>query len=220
MRRERPRCHRAAQRSDEIASSHCLPQGSGSRQCRLCNTAITAGKCDRRNRAQGLFCSNISEPPMSVEGQKHALPQRNRKDRFHLKEQTQYDRSLPVPTTSEESRGHAAATLASSKGRLIRCTVLGLTPNRSAILRTPSVRLAPYGCDFPTSRYRGRPSRLPSSLARFSPAVVPGRWGGPVSWPQSTTLTPSRLFGPVVGYLVKSKYVQTELPRLQPAAMR
>jgi hypothetical protein len=45
-----------------------------------------------------------------------------------------------VPTTSEAFRRYAAATLASSKGRLIRCTVPGLTPNRSAILRTPSVR--------------------------------------------------------------------------------
>jgi hypothetical protein len=36
---------------------------------------------------------------------------------------------------------HAATALASnalaSKGRLIRCTVPGLTPNRAAILRTP-----------------------------------------------------------------------------------
>jgi hypothetical protein len=31
-------------------------------------------------------------------------------------------------------------TLAPSKGRLIRCTVPGSTPNRAAILRTPSVR--------------------------------------------------------------------------------
>src|SRR5437879_5527136 len=33
-----------------------------------------------------------------------------------------------------------AATVATSKGRLIRCTVPGSTPNRAAILRTPSVR--------------------------------------------------------------------------------
>jgi hypothetical protein len=41
-----------------------------------------------------------------------------------------------------EPLGRYATTtlLASSKGRLIRCTVPGLTPNRSAILRTPSVR--------------------------------------------------------------------------------
>ena len=47
---------------------------------------------------------------------------------------------------------YAAATLARAKGRLIRCTVTRPTPNRSAILRIPSVRLGlsersrhPYG---------------------------------------------------------------------------
>jgi hypothetical protein len=35
---------------------------------------------------------------------------------------------------------YAATTFAASKGRLIRCTVLGSTPNRFAIFRTPSVR--------------------------------------------------------------------------------
>jgi hypothetical protein len=35
---------------------------------------------------------------------------------------------------------YAAALAAWSKGRLIRCTVPGSTPNRAAILRTPSVR--------------------------------------------------------------------------------
>ena len=34
----------------------------------------------------------------------------------------------------------AHATAAPTKGRLMRCTVFGLTPNRAAILRTPSVR--------------------------------------------------------------------------------
>src|SRR6516165_8316716 len=34
----------------------------------------------------------------------------------------------------------AATTLAAAKGRLIRCTVPTATPNRAAILRTPSVR--------------------------------------------------------------------------------
>jgi hypothetical protein len=35
---------------------------------------------------------------------------------------------------------YAATTFAIAKGRLIRCTVLGSTPNRFAIFRTPSVR--------------------------------------------------------------------------------
>jgi hypothetical protein len=35
--------------------------------------------------------------------------------------------------------GHAAAALAASKGRLIRCTVLGSTPNRLAMTRTPGL---------------------------------------------------------------------------------
>jgi hypothetical protein len=68
----------------------------------------------------------------------------------------------------------AAGVLAPSKGRLIRCTVPGLTPNRAAILRTPSVRPGA----FKAARIRfsssaaigGRPSRLPSLLARASPA--------------------------------------------------
>ena len=35
---------------------------------------------------------------------------------------------------------YVAATLTPAKGRLMRCTVPGSTPNRAAILRTPSVR--------------------------------------------------------------------------------
>jgi hypothetical protein len=37
--------------------------------------------------------------------------------------------------------GYATATLAPSKGRLMRCTVDGLTPNRSAMTRTPGTVL-------------------------------------------------------------------------------
>ena len=39
--------------------------------------------------------------------------------------------------------GYATATLAPSKGRLMRCTVDGLTPNRSAMTRMPSARELP-----------------------------------------------------------------------------
>ena len=60
------------------------------------------------------------------------------------------------------------------KGRLIRWTVEGSTPNRTAILRTPSVRPGL----FRASRIRstsagasgGLPRRFPSLLARFRPA--------------------------------------------------
>lgn len=59
-----------------------------------------------------------------------------------------------------------------SKGRLIRCTVPGSTPNRFAILRTPSVRLGAFKAARASSSgaMRGRPSCFPSSLARLSPA--------------------------------------------------
>src|SRR5262249_28785504 len=62
---------------------------------------------------------------------------------------------------------HAAAL--ASKGRLMRCTVPGLTPKRSAILRTPSVRPGLVRAAL-IAFSRGQPSRLPSLLARFSPA--------------------------------------------------
>ena len=49
--------------------------------------------------------------------------------------------------------GYATATLAPSKGRLMRCTVDGLTPNRSAMTRMP-----------------GRPGVARASRIRFSSA--------------------------------------------------
>ena len=42
-----------------------------------------------------------------------------------------------VECASSRSNGYAAATLAPSKGRLMRCTVDGLTLNRSAMTRMP-----------------------------------------------------------------------------------
>ena len=65
---------------------------------------------------------------------------------------------------------HASATLA-SKGRLIRCTVPGSTPNRSAILRTPGlpgVATAFLIRSSTSEAIRGRPSRFTSILARAS----------------------------------------------------
>ena len=67
-----------------------------------------------------------------------------------------------------------AATLTPSKGRLILCTVPGSTPNRLAILRTPSVRPGAFRAAriraSSSGAIRGRPSCLPSALARLSPA--------------------------------------------------
>src|SRR5262249_33477624 len=67
---------------------------------------------------------------------------------------------------------HAAA--APAKGRLMRCTVFGLTPNRAAILRTPSVRpglsRAARMAFSRSAAIGGRPRRVPSSLARARPA--------------------------------------------------
>jgi hypothetical protein len=69
--------------------------------------------------------------------------------------------------------GYATATLAPSKGRLMRCTVDGLTPNRSAMTRIPGrpgvarasrIRFSSAGA------IGGRPSRFPSLLALASPA--------------------------------------------------
>ena len=42
-----------------------------------------------------------------------------------------------VECASSRSNDYATATLAPSKGRLMRCTVDGLTPNRSAMTRMP-----------------------------------------------------------------------------------
>jgi hypothetical protein len=68
----------------------------------------------------------------------------------------------------------AAATLAPSKGRLMRCTVPGLTPNRTAILRTPSVRPGLFKASWirfsSSGAIGGRPSSLPSERARARPA--------------------------------------------------
>jgi hypothetical protein len=67
-----------------------------------------------------------------------------------------------------------ATALTPSKGRLIRCTVLGSTPKRAAILRTPSARpgvlRAARICLSSSAGIRGRPSCLPSSLALRRPA--------------------------------------------------
>jgi hypothetical protein len=67
-----------------------------------------------------------------------------------------------------------ATTLAPPKGRLTRCTVLGSTPNRAAILRMPSVRPGALRAArirlSSSSGIRGRPSCLPSLLALLSPA--------------------------------------------------
>ena len=66
-----------------------------------------------------------------------------------------------------------SATASCSKGRLIRCTVPGLTPNCLAMTRTPGlpgvarasrIRFSSAGA------IGGRPRRLPSPLARARPA--------------------------------------------------
>jgi len=67
-----------------------------------------------------------------------------------------------------------AATLAPSappKGRVMRCTVLGFTSNLAAVLRTlmPPARAALMR-SANLSAIGGRPSRLPSRLARYKPA--------------------------------------------------
>src|SRR5262249_14990932 len=68
----------------------------------------------------------------------------------------------------------APATLAlsaPSKGRATRCTVLGFTSNLAAVLRTlmPPARAALIR-SASLSAIGGRPSRLPSRLARCRPA--------------------------------------------------
>ena len=69
--------------------------------------------------------------------------------------------------------GYATATLAPSKGRLMRCTVDGLTPSRSAMTRMPGrpgVARASRICFSSVGAIGGRPRRFPSLLARASPA--------------------------------------------------
>src|SRR5260221_2182473 len=66
----------------------------------------------------------------------------------------------------------ALAPSASPKGRAIRCTVLGFTSNLAAVLRTlmPPARAALIR-SANLSAIGGRPSRLPSRLARCRPAL-------------------------------------------------
>ena len=69
----------------------------------------------------------------------------------------------------EQPSGYATATLAPSKGRLMRCTVDGLTPNRSAMTHMP-----------------GRPSEQPGPFRLLVTATdqamaivkltMPGNW--------------------------------------------
>src|SRR5262249_41294075 len=79
---------------------------------------------------------------------------------------------LPAARSHSLRPPHAPTALA-SKGRLIRCTVPGSTPNRLAITRTPGlpgvarasrIRFSSAGA------IGGRPRRFPSLLARASPA--------------------------------------------------
>jgi hypothetical protein len=78
--------------------------------------------------------------------------------------------SPSTPTDSLPRATLHAAALMASKGRLILCTVPGSTPNRFAILRTPSVRPGAFRavriCASSSGAIRGRPSCLPSALAR------------------------------------------------------
>jgi hypothetical protein len=65
------------------------------------------------------------------------------------------------------------ATPSWSKGRLIRCTVPGLTPNCLAMTRIPALPGVARASRIRFSRagaIGGRPRRLPSSLARATPA--------------------------------------------------
>jgi hypothetical protein len=68
--------------------------------------------------------------------------------------------------------GYATATLAPSKGRLMRCTVDGLTPNRSAMTRMPGrpgVARASRDSFFQRRGYRRPTKTLPLALlARFA----------------------------------------------------
>ena len=79
-------------------------------------------------------------------------------------------------TPSFRAPSYATATLAPSKGRLMRCTVDGLTPNRSAMTRMPGrpgvarasrIRFSSAGA------IGGRPRRFPSLLALASPGQPP-----------------------------------------------
>ena len=80
--------------------------------------------------------------------------------------------------------GYATATLAPSKGRLMRCTVDGLTPSRSAMTRMPGrpgvarasrIRFSSAGA------IGGRPRRFPSLLALASSGVAAAPHCGEIS---------------------------------------
>ena len=102
--------------------------------------------------------------------------------------------------------GYATATLTPSKGRLMRCTVDGLTPSRSAMTRMPGrpgvarasrIRFSSAGA------IGGRPRRFPSLLARASPARtrswIMARSNSANLWPQLLRSLSRRLRASIPG---------------------
>jgi hypothetical protein len=79
-------------------------------------------------------------------------------------------RAKQVTISAAELGGYSAMT-AATKGRLMFCTVLGLTLNRAPVLRTlmPPARAAWMRSCTSSAIGPGRPSRFPSRLARRSP---------------------------------------------------
>src|SRR5262245_61621327 len=75
------------------------------------------------------------------------------------------------PSGPDHLFAYAAPATLATKGRAMRCTVLGFTSNLAAVLRTlmPPARAALIR-SASLSAIGGRPSRLPSRLARCRPA--------------------------------------------------
>ena len=117
--------------------------------------ARSVGACESRQRPSAAFC-RASSLGHRISGKSQG--------------QSDFARVYTTKPLVRAPSGYATATLAPSKGRLMRCTVDGLTPNRSAMTRMP-----------------GRPGVARASRIRFSSAEAIG--GRPRRFP---TLGPSQ----------------------------
>ena len=120
--------------------------------------ARSVGACQSRQRPSAAFC-RASSLGHRISGESQG--------------QSDFARVYTTKPLVRAPSGYATATLAPSKGRLMRCTVDGLTPNRSAMTRMPGrpgvarasrIRFSSAGA------IGGRPRRFPSLLALASPA--------------------------------------------------
>ena len=120
--------------------------------------ARSVGACQSRQRPSAAFC-RASSLGHRISGESQG--------------QSDFARVYTTKPLVRAPSGYATATLAPSKGRLMRCTVDGLTPNRSAMTRMPGrpgVARASRIRFSSAEAIGGRPRRFPTLRALASPA--------------------------------------------------